>query len=130
MFNGFLVQKLLKEQRKQVGEMVKYVFGESSHITMAYFKDRTYIDSRYLEKLSVFFNVPIEDFFLSTEDFENRNTAGSVHHISNSTVNINSSPDVLMGVIENQKKMLEQQADEIKWLRSQVEFYTRNLTKN
>lgn len=129
MFNGLIVQKLLKEQRKQVGEMVKYVFGETSHITMTYFKDRTYIDSRYLEKLSEFFNVPIGDFFLSMEEFENRKASTNVHHINNSTVNINSSPDVLMGVINNQKAMLDQQADQISWLRSQVEFYTKNFAK-
>lgn len=96
---------------------------------MTYFKDRTYIDSRYLEKLSEFFNVPIGDFFLSMEEFENRKASTNVHHINNSTVNINSSPDVLMGVINNQKAMLDQQADQISWLRSQVEFYTKNFAK-
>lgn len=130
MFNGLIVQKLLKEQRKQVGEMVRFVFGESSHITMTYFKERTYIDSRYLEKLSEFFHVPLGDFFLTLEEFENRNAATNVHHINNSTVNINSSPDVLMGVIDNQKEMLAQQADQITWLRSQLEFFTKNLAKS
>lgn len=55
MFNGNLISMLLKEQRKQVGEMITFVFGGKSHISKSYFKDRTFIDSRYLEKLSEFF---------------------------------------------------------------------------
>lgn len=129
MFNGNLVKRLMKEQGKTVGSMVAFVFGPTSHLNMSYFKDRTYIDSRYLEKLSEYFNTPIEDFFLTDEEFENRSSKTNVHHINNSTVNINSSPDVLMGVIENQKKMLEQQADQIEWLRSQFERMTANDAK-
>ena len=125
MFNGDLVNRLLKEQKKTVGEMVAFVFGKSSHISTSYFKGRTYIDSRYLERLSEYFEVPIEDFFLSNEELENTN----VHHISNSTVNINSSPDVLMGVINNQKAMLDQQAEQIKWLRDQVQLLTKNIVQ-
>lgn len=129
MFNGNLVKKLIKEQGKTVGSMVAFVFGPTSHLNLSYFKDRTYIDSRYLEKLSEFFNVPLGDFFLTNEEFENRNSKTNVHHINNSTVNINSSPDVLMGVIDNQKKMLEQQADQIAWLRQQFEKMTANVAK-
>lgn len=129
MFNGNLVARLIKEQRKQVGDMVAYVFGGNSHISKTYFKNRTSIDSKYLEKLSAFFQVPIQDFFLTDEEFEERESQTNVHHITNSTVNINSSPDVLMGVIENQKKMLDQQASEITWLRSQFELLTANLAK-
>lgn len=55
MFNGNLVKKLVKEQGKTVGSMVAFVFGPTSHLNLSYFKDRTYIDSRYLEKLSEFF---------------------------------------------------------------------------
>ena len=32
MFNGNLIARLIKEQRKQVGDMVAYVFGGNSHI--------------------------------------------------------------------------------------------------
>ena len=129
MFNGNLISMLLKEQRKQVGEMITFVFGGKSHISKSYFKDRTFIDSRYLEKLSEFFHIPIQDFFLSDEEFKDRESQTNVHHISNSTVNINSSPEILLGVIENQKNMLEQQASEINWLRSQFESLTHNLSK-
>lgn len=129
MFNGNLIARLIKEQRKQVGDMVAYVFGGNSHISKTYFKNRTSIDSKYLEKLSAFFQVPIQDFFLTDEEFENRESQTNVHHITNSTVNINSSPDVLMGVIENQKKMIDQQASEITWLRSQFELLTASLAK-
>lgn len=130
MFNGNLVNRLLKEQRKSVGSMVAFVFGKTSHITMAYFKDRPYIDSRYLERLSEFFEVPIEDFFLTDEEFEEKKTEKTnVHHINNSTVNINSSPDVLMGVINNQKAMLDQQAEQIAWLRDQVQLLTKNFVQ-
>lgn len=129
MFNGNLIARLIKEQRKQVGDMVAYVFGGNSHISKTYFKNRTSIDSKYLEKLSAFFQVPIQDFFLTDEEFEERESQTNVHHITNSTVNINSSPDVLMGVIENQKKMIDQQASEITWLRSQFELLTANLAK-
>ncbi len=129
MFNGNLIARLIKEQRKQVGDMVAYVFGGNSHISKTYFKNRTSIDSKYLEKLSAFFQVPIQDFFLTDEEFEDRESQTNVHHITNSTVNINSSPDVLMGVIENQKKMLDQQASEITWLRSQFELLTASLAK-
>ncbi len=129
MFNGNLIARLIKEQRKQVGDMVAYVFGGNSHISKTYFKNRTSIDSKYLEKLSAFFQVPIQDFFLTDEEFEDRESQTNVHHITNSTVNINSSPDVLMGVIENQKKMIDQQASEITWLRSQFELLTASLTK-
>lgn len=129
MFNGNLVARLIKEQRKQVGDMVAYVFGGNSHISKTYFKNRTSIDSKYLEKLSAFFQVPIQDFFLTDEEFEERESQTNVHHITNSTVNINSSPDVLMGVIENQKKMIDQQASEITWLRSQFELLTASLAK-
>lgn len=129
MFNGNLITRLIKEQRKQVGDMVAYVFGGNSHISKTYFKNRTSIDSKYLEKLSAFFQVPIQDFFLTDEEFEERESQTNVHHITNSTVNINSSPDVLMGVIENQKKMLDQQASEITWLRSQFELLTASLAK-
>ena len=129
MFNGNLIARLIKEQRKQVGDMVAYVFGGNSHISKTYFKNRTSIDSKYLEKLSAFFQVPIQDFFLTDEEFEDRESQTNVHHITNSTVNINSSPDVLMGVIENQKKMIDQQASEITWLRSQFELLTARLAK-
>lgn len=129
MFNGNLIARLIKEQRKQVGDMVAYVFGGNSHISKTYFKNRTSIDSKYLEKLSAFFQVPIQNFFLTDEEFEERESQTNVHHITNSTVNINSSPDVLMGVIENQKKMLDQQASEITWLRSQFELLTASLAK-
>lgn len=129
MFNGNLIARLIKEQRKQVGDMVAYVFGGNSHISKTYFKNRTSIDSKYLEKLSAFFQIPIQDFFLTDEEFEDRESQTNVHHITNSTVNINSSPDVLMGVIENQKKMLDQQASEITWLRSQFELLTASLAK-
>ena len=129
MFNGNLIARLIKEQRKQVGDMVAYVFGGNSHISKTYFKNRTSIDSKYLEKLSAFFQVPIQDFFLTDEEFEHRESQTNVHHITNSTVNINSSPDVLMGVIENQKKMIDQQASEITWLRSQFELLTASLAK-
>nr|WP_294740977.1 hypothetical protein [Prevotella sp.]DAT31277.1 MAG TPA: putative transposon-related DNA-binding protein [Caudoviricetes sp.] len=129
MFNGNLIARLIKEQRKQVGDMVAYVFGGNSHISKTYFKNRTSIDSKYLEKLSAFFQVPIQDFFLTDEEFEDRESQTNVHHITNSTVNINSSPDVLMGVIENQKKMIDQQASEITWLRSQFELLTASLAK-
>lgn len=129
MFNGNLIARLIKEQRKQVGDMVAYVFGGNSHISKTYFKNRTSIDSKYLEKLSAFFQVPIQDFFLTDEEFEDRESQTNVHHITNSTVNINSSPDVLMGVIENQKKLIDQQASEITWLRSQFELLTANLAK-
>ncbi len=129
MFNGNLIARLIKEQRKQVGDMVAYVFGGNSHISKTYFKNRTSIDSKYLEKLSAFFQVPIQDFFLTDEEFEERESQTNVHHITNSTVNINSSPDVLMGVIENQKKMIDQQASEITWLRSQFELLTASLAK-
>lgn len=129
MFNGNLIARLIKEQRKQVGDMVAYVFGGNSHISKTYFKNRTSIDSKYLEKLSAFFQVPIQDFFLTDEEFEDRESQTNVHHITNSTVNINSSPDVLMGVIENQKKMIDQQASEINWLRSQFELLTASLAK-
>ena len=129
MFNGNLIARLIKEQRKQVGDMVAYVFGGNSHISKTYFKNRTSIDSKYLEKLSAFFQVPIQDFFLTDEEFEDRESQTNVHHITNSTVNINSSPDVLMGVIENQKKMTDQQASEITWLRSQFELLTASLAK-
>lgn len=129
MFNGNLIARLIKEQRKQVGDMVAYVFGGNSHISKTYFKNRTSIDSKYLEKLSAFFQVPIQDFFLTDEEFEDRESQTDVHHITNSTVNINSSPDVLMGVIENQKKMIDQQASEITWLRSQFELLTASLAK-
>lgn len=73
--------------------------------------------------------MPLGDFFLTNEEFENRNSKTNVHHINNSTVNINSSPDVMMGVIDNQKKMLEQQADQIAWLRQQFEKMTANVAK-
>lgn len=129
MFNGNLIARLIKEQRKQVGNMVTSVFGGNSHISKTYFKNRTSIDSKYLEKLSAFFQVPIQDFFLTDEEFEDRESQTNVHHITNSTVNINSSPDVLMGVIENQKKMINQQASEITWLRSQFELLTASLAK-
>lgn len=129
MFNGNLIARLIKEQRKQVGDMVAYVFGGNSHISKTYFTNRTSIDSKYLEKLSAFFQVPIQDFFLTDEEFEDRESQTNVHHITNSTVNINSSPDVLMGVIENQKKMIDQQASEITWLRSQFELLTASLAK-
>ena len=129
MFNGNLIARLIKEQRKQVGDMVAYVFCGNSHISKTYFKNRTSIDSKYLEKLSAFFQVPIQDFFLTDEEFEDRESQTNVHHITNSTVNINSSPDVLMGVIENQKKMIDQQASEITWLRSQFELLTASLAK-
>lgn len=129
MFNGNLIARLIKEQRKQVGDMVAYVFGGNSHISKTYFKNRTSIDSKYLEKLSAFFQVPIQDFFLTDEEFEDRESQTNVHHITNSMVNINSSPDVLMGVIENQKKMIDQQASEITWLRSQFELLTASLAK-
>ncbi len=129
MFNGNLIARLIKEQRKQVGDMVAYVFGGNSHISKTYFKNRTSIDSKYLEKLSAFFQVPIQDFFLTDEEFEDRESQTNVHHITNSTVNINSSPDVLMGVIENQKKMIDQQGSEITWLRSQFELLTASLAK-
>lgn len=129
MFNGNLIARLIKEQRKLVGDMVAYVFGGNSHISKTYFKNRTSIDSKYLEKLSAFFQVPIQDFFLTDEEFEDRESQTNVHHITNSTVNINSSPDVLMGVIENQKKMIDQQASEITWLRSQFELLTASLAK-
>ena len=129
MFNGNLIARLIKEQRKQVGDMVAYVFGGNSHISKTYFKNRTSIDSKYLEKLSAFFQVPIQDFFLTDEEFEDRESQTNVHHFTNSTVNINSSPDVLMGVIENQKKMIDQQASEITWLRSQFELLTASLAK-
>lgn len=129
MFNGNLIARLIKEQRKQVGDMVAYVFGGNSHISKTYFKNRTSIDSKYLEKLSAFFQVPIQDFFLTDEEFEDRESQTNVHHITNSTVNSNSSPDVLMGVIENQKKMIDQQASEITWLRSQFELLTASLAK-
>lgn len=129
MFNGNLISRLLKEQRKTVGSMIAFVFGSKSHISTSYFKDRTFIDSRYLEKLSEFFQVPIQDFFLTDEEFDKRDAQTNVHHITNSTVNINSSPDVLMGVIENQKKMLEQQTEQITWLRSQFEQLTKNIAK-
>ena len=129
MFNGNLIARLIKEQRKQVGDMVAYVFGGNSHISKTYFKNRTSIDSKYLEQLSAFFQVPIQDFFLTDEEFEDRESQTNVHHITNSTVNINSSPDVLMGVIENQKKMIDQQASEITWLRSQFELLTASLAK-
>lgn len=129
MFNGNLIARLIKEQRKQVGDMVAHVFGGNSHISKTYFKNRTSIDSKYLEKLSAFFQVPIQDFFLTDEEFEDRESQTNVHHITNSTVNINSSPDVLMGVIENQKKMIDQQASEITWLRSQFELLTASLAK-
>lgn len=129
MFNGNLIARLIKEQRKQVGDMVAYVFGGNSHISKTYFKNRTSIDSKYLEKLSAFFQVPIQDFFLTDEEFEDRESQTNVHYITNSTVNINSSPDVLMGVIENQKKMIDQQASEITWLRSQFELLTASLAK-
>lgn len=129
MFNGNLIARLIKEQRKQVGDMVANVFGGNSHISKTYFKNRTSIDSKYLEKLSAFFQVPIQDFFLTDEEFEDRESQTNVHHITNSTVNINSSPDVLMGVIENQKKMIDQQASEITWLRSQFELLTASLAK-
>ena len=130
MFNGNLVTRLLKEQRRTVGEMIGFVFGQSSHISMAYFKDRTYIDSRYLERLSEFFKVPLEDFFLSEEEYEEKKSGKTtVHHVSNSIVNINSSPDVLMGVINNQKAMLDQQAEQITWLRNQVELLTKNFVQ-
>lgn len=129
MFNGNLIARLIKEQRKQVGDMVAYVFGGNSHISKTYFKNRTSIDSKYLEKLSAFFQVPIQDFFLTDEEFEDRESQTNIHHITNSTVNINSSPDVLMGVIENQKKMIDQQASEITWLRSQFELLTASLAK-
>ena len=129
MFNGNLIARLIKEQRKQVGDMVAYVFGGNSHISKTCFKKRTSIDSKYLEKLSAFFQVPIQDFFLTDEEFEDRESQTNVHHITNSTVNINSSPDVLMGVIENQKKMIDQQASEITWLRSQFELLTASLAK-
>lgn len=129
MFNGNLITRLIKEQRKQVGDMVAYVFGGNSHISKTYFKNRTSIDSKYLEKLSAFFQVPIQDFFLTDEEFEDRESQTNVHHITNSTVNINSSPDVLMGVIENQKRMIDQQASEITWLRSQFELLTASLAK-
>lgn len=128
MFNGNLVKRLLKEQRKTVGDMVAFVFGQSSHLSMAYFKDRTFIDSRYLERLSEYFEVPIEDFFLSDEEYEEKkNEKTNVHHISNSIVNVNSSPDVLMGVINNQKEMLDQQAEQISWLRNQVQLLTQKF---
>lgn len=130
MFNGDLVNRLLKEQKKTVGEMVAFVFGQSSHISTTYFKGRTYIDSRYLERLSEYFEVPIEDFFLSNEEYDDKKSENTnVHHISNSTVNINSSPDVLMGVINNQKEMLDQQAEQIKWLRDQVQLLTKNYVQ-
>ena len=35
----------------------------------------------------------------------------------------------MMGVIDNQKKMLEQQADQIAWLRQQFEKMTANVAK-
>ena len=112
------------------GEMVAFVFGQSSHISTSYFKGRTYIDSRYLERLSEYFEVPIEDFFLSNEEYDDKKLENTnVHHISNSTVNINSSPDVLMGVINNQKEMLDQQAEQIKWLRDQVQLLTKNIVQ-
>ena len=130
MFNGNLVSKLLKEQHKTVGEMICFVFGQSSHISMKYFKDRNYIDTRYLERLSEFFKLPIEDFFLSDEEYEEKkHEKTNVHHISNSIVNVNSSPDVLMGVINNQKAMLDQQAEQITWLRDQVQLLTKNFVQ-
>ena len=81
MFNGNLIARLIKEQRKQVGDMVAYVFGGNSHISKTYFKNRTSIDSKYLEKLSAFFQVPIQDFFLTDEEFEDRESQTNVHHI-------------------------------------------------
>lgn len=130
MFNGNLVKRLLKEQRKTVGDMVAFVFGQSSHISMTYFEGRTYIDTRYLERLSEYFKVPIEDFFLSDDEYDSKKSEKTnVHHISNSIVNVNSSPDVLMGVINNQKEMLEQQAEQITWLRNQVQLLTKNFVQ-
>ena len=88
---------------------------------MTYFRDRVHIDSRHIEKLSEFFQVPIQDFFLTEEEFESKRSGTNVHHISNSTVNINSSPELMMSVINSQKALIEQQADQIAWLREQVE---------
>ena len=75
-------------------------------------------------------HAPIEDFFLSNEEYDDKKLENTnVHHISNSTVNINSSPDVLMGVINNQKAMLDQQAEQIRWLRDQVQLLTKNYVQ-
>ena len=70
MFNGNLVDRLRKEQRRSVRSLVEFVFGETTKITMTYFRDRVHIDSRHIEKLSEFFQVPIQDFFLTEEEFE------------------------------------------------------------
>lgn len=130
MFNGDLVNRLLKEQKKNSRWNGGFCPVQSSHISTSYFKGRTYIDSRYLERLSEYFEVPIEDFFLSNEEYDDKKLENTnVHHISNSTVNINSSPDVLMGVINNQKAMLDQQAEQIKWLRDQVQLLTKNIVQ-
>lgn len=121
MFNGNLVDRLRKEQRRSVRSLVEFVFGETTKITMTYFRNRVHIDSRHIEKLSEFFQVPIQDFFLTEEEFESKRSGTNVHHISNSTVNINSSPELMMSVINSQKALIEQQADQIAWLREQVE---------
>ena len=63
MFNGDLVNRLLKEQKKTVGEMVAFVFGQSSHISSSYFKGRTYIDSRYLIFKNTRYYLSIIEYF-------------------------------------------------------------------
>lgn len=63
MFNGNLVIRLRKEQHRSVRSLVSFVFGESSHITMKYFKDKVHIDSRHIEKLSEFSKFQSKTFF-------------------------------------------------------------------
>lgn len=123
MFNGNLVIKLMNERNVHVGEFMKFVFGRKSHTPSTWFKDRVFIDTRYLERLSEYFSIPISDFFLTDEEYKEKQENGGkgVHHISNSVVNVNSSPDVMLGIINNQRINLEQNAQEIAWLRNQVE---------
>lgn len=111
MFNPDVIFRLLKESGKSPMDLAKSLWGNDTHTTPAYFRDHPNIRTDMLEKLSVFFDVPMEVFFDKPFPGTDSNHVVGHHNNVGSTVNITNDLTTENYYLKQNLKTLESLVD-------------------
>lgn len=123
---AFNYKKLL-ELHKLSGErsidFSRAIFGDNSSLGPTYFKGKTEINTRHLEKMVVHYNVPFDYFFDESQSPQSSNIGNIVSHnrLGVGNLNINNDVKLLQQTITRLEKEISDKDEMINWLRRQCD---------
>ncbi|MGM9697984.1 MAG: hypothetical protein ACI3Y0_05005 [Prevotella sp.] len=118
MFNPQKILELQRKSGKKTSDFSQAIFGSPS-MGPRYFLDKDKISSEHLEKLCMYYGVPMETFFTDLPDCCKLNNQQSASTVTSHESYINY--DALMSQINGLKEMLKMKDTAIGYLNNHID---------